>query len=548
MIKLLRTYLDHRISLKYLVCTALITFAVFVIGFAWIARQQEKHIMDQVKKQAVILQTQIMLTRLWVAEHHTVLVPRTEDTPVTPFLKDPHVVGDDGRVYTKISPSVLTKLLSEKAGARGLYSFRLAGDRPLNPENASDAFETEAIAQFRQSRSKRIFRTEERAGRRILRYAAPVYVTRSCRDCHMVQGYQVGDISGCLSLFVPLDEAQAAIDRNRFLLLAGSTILACCLVFMLFAGTRFMVFNRISEIKSALSRMTSRKEEPARDDSGDELQEIRDFCYLIDEELQSRHEALEQQIADATRDLSEANAELTRLNQAKMAFFSDISHELRTPLTSIKGAADLLERKISCDDPKYLEIIRRNADYLLKTVLDFFDYSRIESGQVELELTEGSLRAVAEEVALSQQADAQQADVRIVVGGDEGFAAFDHQRIYQVFANLVANAVRFSPPGSKIRVLIGGHNGEVEAVVQDEGPGIEPEYRAAIFERFYQIAGSHGSAGRKASAGIGLAICKGLVEAHGGAIWVTSRSNRGSEFHFTLPCPRRASSGGKSSS
>ena len=372
-------------------------------------------------------------------------------------------------------------------------------------------------------------------------------MNEQCVKCHTSQGYKPGDVGGCLSVFIPMDEARSAINRNRAILLGGGIVFAGSLVILVFVAARSLVFKRLNDIRAAMSRMTISKQVENHRGHGDELKEIADFCYLLDEEMKNQHEELERKIAEATHDLSETNRslesvnlELERLNQAKSDFFSDISHELRTPLTNIKGAADILDRKASCGDPIYLDIIKRNTDHLIKVAIDFLDYSKIESGKLELDLEEGSLKVVAEDAILSQQAVAQKRSVELVLKAPEGLRMiFDKQRIFQVLANLISNAVRFSPPGGTVFVRITASDGKaVEISVEDSGPGIEEKYHEAIFKKFYQVAEQQDIKIHKGSSGIGLAICKGLVEAHYGRIWLQSRLGEGSAFFFSLPTKR----------
>ena len=196
-----------------------------------------------------------------------------------------------------------------------------------------------------------------------------------------------------------------------------------------------------------------------------------------------------------------------------------------------------MDRKASCGDPIYLDIIKRNTEHLIKVAVDFLDYSKIESGKLELDLEEASLKDVAEDAILSQQAVAQKRSVELVLEAPKDVpAVFDKQRIYQVLTNLISNAVRFSPPEGKVFVRINASDGKpVEVCVQDSGTGIEEKYHEAIFKKFYQVGGQQDSKIHKGSSGIGLAICKGLVEAHHGHIWVQSRPGEGSSFFFSLP-------------
>lgn len=546
MLNRLRLFFAQRISFKFLFISTAATMGVFLLMFVWFSRQQEDHIMEQVEKQAIILYKQIVLTRQWVADQNCLLIPKSPDVRPNPFMERPVVHGTEGGTYVKISPSVLTRLLSNRAQKNGLYFFKLTNTNNLNKSNAPDAFELEALKRFRSSptRPEGIFSREELGGRQVLRYAAPVFVNESCVQCHMAQGYKSGDVGGCLSVFVPMEEAGAAIKRNRTILLGGGFGLAGTLVLVLFVSTRSLVFKRIRDIKGAMSRLNLDESGGHPGGTGDELKEIADFCYILDETLKSRHQELEKRIAEATRDLSAANLdletanrELERLNKAKLDFFSDISHELRTPLTAIKGAADILARKSSCEDPAYLDIIVRNTDHLIKSVVDFLDYSKLEADQLELTLERASLKQVARDAIQSQKAAAAKKSVTITLeAAEDQFPMMDKQRVYQVFMNLLSNAVRFSPEGETVRVEIEGIDGSaVIASVEDRGPGIAIEHHEAIFRKFYQVPEDNGRNIHRGSSGIGLAICKGLVEAHGGDIWVESEFGKGSRFVFLLP-------------
>jgi len=340
-----------------------------------------------------------------------------------------------------------------------------------------------------------------------------------------------------------MDEAKQAINENKAILLGGGLVFGGSLVVLLFLATRTLVFKRIRDIRASMSRLSSSEVDQKLGVKGDELKEIADFCYLIDEKMKNQHQELERKIAEATRDLSEtnkhlasANKELEELNRAKSDFFSDVSHELRTPLTSIKGAVDTLERKSSCSDPVYLDIIKRNSDHLIKIVVDFLDFSKLEAGQLDFNFEQRSLTDVAEDAMLSQHAVAQKKSVDLILDVDEDLVIrVDHQRIYQVLINLLSNAIKFSPDHGAVTVKLESIDHKVKVSVQDQGPGIDPKYHAAVFEKFYQVPEHNRDKILRGSSGIGLAICKGLVKAHGGDIWVESEPDKGSRFIFTLP-------------
>jgi len=536
----------QRLSLKFFFVTGIAVTVIFVCIFLWFAWHQERLVREQLEKQAVILHKQIVLTRQWASNQSPVLVRKETEKHPENHSDEEEITDTEGNRYLKIPPSLLTKRLSELASRDGLYSFRIANSTQLNPENAPDGFEAEALKQFREGRKTEFFRTEKVQGQTVLRYAAPLYVTSSCQKCHARQGYSPGDVGGCLSVFIPMDKAIDSASRNQSILLGVGLLMGGSLLGLLFLSSKFLLFKRIAEIRKTMATLTTSEIGDIHSRGGDELKEISYLCTTLNEKMKNYHQELEEKIAEATKDLSEtnkrlkvANKELQRLNKAKSDFFSSISHELRTPLTSIKGAADLMYRKGGVCEPIYLEIIKRNTEHLMKFVLDFLDYSRIESGQFDLKRKESFLNEVMREAICSQQVEAEARHLvfRPDVKQELRFY-FDEERIYQVLTNLLSNAVRFSPDGGEILVAAQMTDDSVYVSISDQGPGIDPRYHTAIFDKFFQVPDDGDALLHKGSAGIGLAICKGIVEAHGGKIWLESCPGSGSTFVFSIPYRR----------
>jgi signal transduction histidine kinase len=400
-----------------------------------------------------------------------------------------------------------------------------------------------ALELFKSGQEEGIFRTEDVGGKAILRYAAPIHVKESCLQCHVDQGYVPGNVGGCLSVYIPMDNTLSATSRNQSILFGVGAAMGGSLILLLFLATRSLVFKRIDEIKTAMSLMRSTDIGGIPKEHRDELKEIADCCLMFNKKMNNYHRELERRIAEATRDLSEtnrnleaANRKLMVLNKAKSDFFSDISHELRTPLTSIKGAVNLMSRKGSDGEPVYLDIIRRNTDHLMRAVLDFLDYSKIESGQFDLNCREGSLTSVVQDAILSQKLEAQVKSLNVFLDAPGDFVLkFDQDRLYQVITNLLSNAVRFSPDSGTVRLQIKQNDGSIDVSVSDEGPGINPKYHSAIFDKFYQVLENQEEPVHRGTSGIGLAICKNIVEAHGGRIWADSEPRKGSRFVFSIP-------------
>ncbi|MEJ2640400.1 MAG: HAMP domain-containing sensor histidine kinase, partial [Desulfosarcinaceae bacterium] len=199
---------------------------------------------------------------------------------------------------------------------------------------------------------------------------------------------------------------------------------------------------------------------------------------------------------------------------------------------------DFLKRRGAADaDASYLGIIQRNTELLSRTISDFLDYSKIETGRLELACETLDLGTVAAEVIANLEPTLARKAITVHLTETTAQPVrADRHRIGQVFTNLLANAVRFSPAGGAIDVSFERTEDALVTRVSDQGPGIPVRHQEAIFRKFYQIPRSdEGNTTQKGSAGIGLAICKGIVDAHGGRIWVESAPGEGSCFCVVLP-------------
>jgi two-component system phosphate regulon sensor histidine kinase PhoR len=232
--------------------------------------------------------------------------------------------------------------------------------------------------------------------------------------------------------------------------------------------------------------------------------------------------------------------ELTRLKQLERTreeFVANVSHELRTPLSLIKGYVETLLDGASHHPEvarRFLKIIERNANRLDLLIQDLLTISALESGRMTLNLQPVDLRAVAEKVLGDLRAKAGDKQVTLVNELPELPIRADANRLEQVFANLVDNAIKYGRLNGK--VTVSGQkldHGRLEIFVQDDGPGIPPESLDRVFERFYRVdkARSRDQGGT----GLGLSIVKHIVQAHGGEVWARSEPGKGAAFFFTLP-------------
>jgi signal transduction histidine kinase len=232
------------------------------------------------------------------------------------------------------------------------------------------------------------------------------------------------------------------------------------------------------------------------------------------------------------------SGELEHLEQSRRDLVANVSHELKTPIAAIRAHLENLLDGVERPDPATLEVMLAQVERLGRLVDQLLDLSRLESGEVPLRLEELPLHplvddAISEiEVALPGRG----VDVRNDVPADLPSLSADRERLHQVLFNLIDNAVRFTPSGGSVTVSARRRNGSVEVAVSDTGAGISPEHLPRLFERFYRAdaARARGDGGT----GIGLAIARSVVEAHGGQIRAESEPGRGSVFTFDLPAER----------
>jgi signal transduction histidine kinase len=214
-----------------------------------------------------------------------------------------------------------------------------------------------------------------------------------------------------------------------------------------------------------------------------------------------------------------------------------IVHDLRNPLSAVEGYLQLLEA-VGLEDksaPQYLHAVSRSTQTLMDMITAMLDLAKLEAGEMRLDLSEVDLNQVVSNVEVGMRSLLEQKALRFEANLPGGLSPLraDRESLRRILVNIISNAITFSPRAGRITVAALSEDGQVRITVQDEGPGIPPDYRDRIFEKFGQVESRQ--SGRKYSTGLGLAFCKMAVEAHGGQIGVESEVGKGSAFWFTLP-------------
>jgi signal transduction histidine kinase len=251
----------------------------------------------------------------------------------------------------------------------------------------------------------------------------------------------------------------------------------------------------------------------------------------------ARLRAAERAMRERADDEHEMRKAAEQLAHAREEVLGVVAHDLRNPLSAILGAASLLEdpRQDVRETRETLGLIHRAVDRMNRLIGDLLDITRLEAGRLILEQEPVAVVDLLSQTHESWEATAASRELSLEIGpAPKGLAVFaDRSRVLQVLDNLVGNAVKFSEAGGRIAVRATpseASSTEVRFTVSDTGPGIPPEVMKELFQRFWQA-----NAADRRGIGLGLAICKGIVEAHGGRIWCESQLGHGARFTFTLP-------------
>ncbi|HSI54731.1 MAG TPA: response regulator, partial [Ramlibacter sp.] len=284
-------------------------------------------------------------------------------------------------------------------------------------------------------------------------------------------------------------------------------------------------------------------------DSAEQLGTYREQVKADAQALQEANETLEARVERRTAELAASREEALAAARAKAAFLATMSHEIRTPLNGVVGMSTLLaETPLDAEQRDYLQTIRLSSDQLLAVINDVLDFSKIESGKLELEIEPVSVRGAVEEACDIAAPRAREKGLELIIDvADEGEGAVpaaikgDVTRLRQVLINLINNAVKFTE-GGEVAVHVkrlAGDDGQGNCVLEfrvtDSGIGIPPQRVDSLFEAFTQVDAS--TTRKYGGTGLGLAICKRLVELMGGKLGVESVLGKGSTFWFTVVAP-----------
>jgi two-component system OmpR family sensor kinase len=318
---------------------------------------------------------------------------------------------------------------------------------------------------------------------------------------------------GVLLLTAPIDETLANVRQvERRLLVAGG--LALLLALLVGYGAASVFARRIRRLERAADRIAAgRLDEPVQGGGRDELGQ-----------LAAAFERMRQRLA--------------AFEHARREFIANASHELRTPIFSLGGFLELLANEELDEETRreFLGTMQEQVERLTRLASDLLDLSRLDAGQLQLDVEPLDLASMAEVLRAEFAALAlvEERVLELDVLGEPPEAVGDELRVLQIGRVLIENALRHTPPGTTVSITVAPANGGVRLAIADEGPGIAPEHREHVFERFYRVDGT-----RASGSGLGLAIARELAAAMDGRIELDFRRGR-TVFALVLPAAARS--------
>lgn len=430
-------------------------------------------------------------------------------------------------------------------------SWSLIGPDPAQSEPASrpiDETDYDALYAIKRGESEfSRYNTED--DRRVYRYYTAVTASGTCYQCHrkLVPDLAEGDLLGMVKITLPLKKTDSKLAKNNAILMAMAIVTSFFAMVAAYTIVRYVIVKPVQHLKD-ISDQIARGNLSLRANiqTGDEFEELshafnRMLRHLVNvqEELQEANSTLDSKVDE----LAQANFSLFESNKVKNEFLATVSHELRTPLNSILGFSDVLQQAENMNEKqkRYLANIVTSGQGLLNLINDMLDLARIESGRMNVRVTEFDVEQVIQRIVQSMAPIAQKKNIELLPDCEDGLppVLLDEGKYLQILNNLVSNALKFTPEGGQVRVIARRIDDSTFATaVEDTGIGIPLEDQERIFLKFRQgrIVTEDDNLTRKyEGTGLGLSIVKELCRLLGGEITLRSEFGKGSTFTVNLP-------------
>jgi len=584
---------ETRLELKCLVLFAVCLFTLIGASFWWYGSRTEDLVYDKARITGRNLVTAALLQLHWSKiKSPAELKAATKSDPDSKMVREADVWTRELQPKN-FTPAYLS-MTGREPGSQlpadddeNRIFQRFPATIPIDPKQDESETISDAIDWYADVDSIDRVVPDEQGGYQY-QYFQPVYATHSkCASCHYAYGsattftaagidspqpgVQVGDLIAVAKISMP-DVTQHGLNTNRAIFLATAVLTVFLAMIASYVIVRYVIVKPLKHLRDVSEEISQgNMEARAEIHTADEFEEVgvafnKMVRHLVNtqDELQRTNTALDSKVDE----LAQTNMRLYEMNRLKSDFLATVSHELRTPLNSIIGFSEVLDSIKSLDDKqrRYVQNIQKSGRVLLDLINDILDLAKIESGKMDLRLTEFAIENVVQAQCDCFRQETERKNIDLEVDVEPGLPELfqDQAKVQQILCNLLSNAIKFTPEGGRIVVQArrgaqpaGGQaesaeyrceseSGELLLVISDTGVGIAEEDQVAIFEKFRQgqSAMTQGDAITReySGTGLGLSIVKELCKLLGGEIALESQIGRGSTFTVHLPwtCPGHA--------
>jgi two-component system NtrC family sensor kinase len=489
----------------------------FSITFYRTSSFQQELVLEQAARQARIIHKQILLTRRWVSDHNGLFFLKTEDVKANPFLDDKEIHDEEGRPYVKRNPAMVTRELSEYANREGLFRYRVTTLQPINPANAPNDFEKKSLELFEQG-VKEVIEIHTGSTGRTLHYIAPLFVERSCKECHHEKDYVPGDTRGGLSITIPINWAFNDIAKNNRMLLGiwFITILVVGVTILLMID--LLVVRRLGMLATAMDRFpeddTQIKKLPVSNDEVGKLSlKLKELCRRL---LTSQKEL------DRTREQVFQGEKLAALGRLT----AGIAHEINNPLGGMQNCIKSMQE--SPEDRelnrRYLVLLSKGLKRIGETVRQLLNFGRREPLRLQPVMVDDLVRECFALLEYGLKNIELMMDLKL-----ERAFNVDVEALKQIIVNIGLNSIQAMPDGGKLTVETLESSSLFIIKFADTGIGMDEEQVMKIFDPFFTTK----DVGE--GTGLGLSVTYSLVQSMNGKISVESEKNVGTCFQIELP-------------
>jgi two-component system sensor histidine kinase BarA len=408
-----------------------------------------------------------------------------------------------------------------------------------------DTFERELVNELLQSPEKT--EPRRRASSLDVFYYIPIRASASCVNCHNSSGniqqaqLKDQDLMEIVRVGIPTLALQSGVHQIRAWLISMALIAVILIMTGSYLIVRYIIVKPVKHLKEVSDAISAgRLNVRSEIQTGDEFEDLSHAFNRMLRSLVSMQDGLRRANSDLDSkvdELAQANLALYESNRLKSDFLATMSHELRTPLNSILGFSEVLLSGQGLNDKqnRWVHNIQSSGEQLLNLINDILDLAKIEAGKMQVRIEDFSIRDVFEVMLtmFKQRAEKKNIDLREHIIGNIPLLRQDPGKIQQILANLLSNAITFTPEGGRVLLTAEATPTQLILVVSDTGVGIAPEDQELVFEKFRQagnpLTRSH------AGTGLGLSIIRELSKLLGGDVTLRSELGRGSTFTLTLP-------------